>query len=151
MSETGKRLTPQYERIVQLLIDNPGKTTKEISEAIHCSRRNAQLLIAKLHASQEVHIGGWKRQTGLGGGHIVAKWTAGPGETAKKLKHRTPTENQRNRINRLVKEYGKETARKIISPRTDKGMEVIARDGVVIYRRGTPRGKRKQQQQQAAA
>ena len=150
MSETGTRLTPRYERIVKYLTDNPGKTSTEICEAIHCSRRNAQLLIAKLHTSQEIHIGGWKRQTGLGGGHIVAKWSAGPGETAKKPKFRTPTENQRNRINRLKKAYGEETARKIISPRTEQGLDVISRDGVVIYRRGAPRGKHKQRQQATA-
>ena len=140
LSKTGRRLTPRYQRIIDLLTSNPKQSANEIAEAIHCVKRNALALLKSLKASNEVHIGDWRTNTGKRRNHNVALWVVGPGKDAPKPEPQPNVQVQRNRINKLRTNYGIEDARKILRPRSQNGSDVLVRDGKAIFRRGKVRG-----------
>ena len=140
LSKTGRRLTPRYQRIIDLLTAKPKQSANEIAEAIHCVKRNALQLLKSLKASNEVHIGDWKVNEGKLRNHSIGLWVAGPGEDAPKPKPLPNAQVQRNRIKRLKEQYGKEDARKILRPRSQDGSDILVRDGKATFRRGKARG-----------
>lgn len=131
-------------RVFRRLLTAGPQTSYELAEACFVVRRHAQWSLKRLHEVGLARIVGWRKQFGAGarGRPHFAVWAYGPGQHAKRPPPETPTVVQRRRALRLRQQHGAELATRILSSRKDGGVDCLVQDGVTIYRRARPRGKR---------
>lgn len=131
-------------RIYRRLLTVGPSTAYELAEACFVVRRHAQWSLNRLHEVGLAHIVSWRKQFGTGarGRPYSAVWVYGPGKHAERPAPESPASTQRRRAQRLVSHHGVEIASRILYSRKNGGADRIVQDGVTIYQRASPRGKR---------
>lgn len=114
----------------------------ELAAAIHTVKRNAQHILGQLHEHGIVHIAAWRKFHGEGarGRYPLRLWAFGPGVDAPVPKPDEPKVIMARRRKRLIEKHGVKVANRILESRKGGGASVLTVDGVVVYRRGKPRG-----------
>jgi len=114
-------------------------TSQAIAERVGSSHEYVKRRLRELHGAGHIHITEW---TTAGNGQRVKVFAWGPGVDAPRPRRITPAAAQKNRRHRLIDRFGHETAARILKSRRQGGSDVVVSDGN-IYRRGKPRGHRK--------
>ncbi len=144
MSEGKRRpVTVRRQWLLDWLGQNGRSPARDIAAAIHTVPRNAQCLLRQLHDEGRVHVAAWRRSTGEGqrGRQYLRLWDVGPGPDAPRPQPDDPVTIRRRRLARVKARYGDDYL-KVLASRTNGGVSVLMRDGVVMYRRGKVAGRR---------
>ena len=144
MSEGKRRpVTVRRQWLLAWLGEHGRSPAADIAAAIHTVPRNAQVLLRQLRDEHLVHVAAWRRSTGEGqrGRQYLRLWAVGPGPDAPRPPPDDYVTIRRRRVARVKARYGEEY-RKVLASRTNGGVSVLMREGVVLYRRGKVAGRR---------
>lgn len=129
-------------RVLAWIDGHPLSTASEIAAACHIVVRHAQRLLRHGHTAGWLHYPAWRKDTGPGG-HLPARlWRLGPGQDAPRPERDSAITVRRRRKARLVDQFGRGLAHKILISRRSGGAAVLHLEGELVYRRGKPRGRR---------
>lgn len=142
MGSKVRPVTVRRQRLLDFLADNGPAIAQDVAAAIFCCKRNAQYLLRQMHEAGEVHISGWVKLNGEGqrGRQPIRLWSPGPGQDTPKPERDSAVVIRKRRARRLKERYGQDYM-KVLNSRSNGGVSVLMRDGVLIYKRARPAGR----------
>lgn len=121
-------------------------THHEVAKALGMSISYAANILRALHRAGHVHVAAWQRQCQ---GLPLKRYTAGPGRDAARPVPISKKAASQNRRKRLLKQFGEDITRRIMTARSDGGPDKVVVDGRQVWLRGKPRGHRKSKEASA--